>query len=192
MAACGTCGFANDDACTVLRELWRAADGDLLTLRRATGRWPRSARAAGAGLVRSSRTGRDGDRRRPGGSGAASALLFVDLENFTALAEHLDPEEVRGIQARYFEVARGVIASQWRHDREVHRRRRDGRLGRAGRPRGRRGASRRGGSRDRRRGRPPRRYRVRRRAFGLGPPSRPARRRSPSALQGRARSPATS
>ena len=39
------------------------------------------------------------------------SVLFVDLEGFTALAERLDPEEVRAIQARYFELARAVIAA---------------------------------------------------------------------------------
>ncbi len=38
------------------------------------------------------------------------SVLFVDLENFTGLAESLDPEEVRNIQSRYFEIARSVIA----------------------------------------------------------------------------------
>ena len=38
------------------------------------------------------------------------SVLFVDLENFTALAESLDPEEVRTIQSRYFEVARSTVA----------------------------------------------------------------------------------
>ena len=38
------------------------------------------------------------------------SVLFVDLENFTGLAESLDPEDVRSLQARYFETARSVIA----------------------------------------------------------------------------------
>jgi class 3 adenylate cyclase/tetratricopeptide (TPR) repeat protein len=38
------------------------------------------------------------------------SVLFVDLENFTPLAESLDPEEVRTIQSRYFEVARSTVA----------------------------------------------------------------------------------
>jgi len=38
------------------------------------------------------------------------SVLFVDLEDFTALAESLDPEDVRNLQARYFEVARSVVA----------------------------------------------------------------------------------
>ena len=39
------------------------------------------------------------------------SVLFVDLVDFTALAESLDPEEVRTIQSRYFEVARSVVAT---------------------------------------------------------------------------------
>ena len=39
------------------------------------------------------------------------SVLFVDLENFSSLAEHLDPEEVRTVQSRYFEVARSIVAS---------------------------------------------------------------------------------
>ena len=53
--------------------------------------------------------------RRPDGIGPSAerrrvSVLFVDLENFTALAESLDPEEVRTIQSRYFEVARSIVA----------------------------------------------------------------------------------
>jgi class 3 adenylate cyclase len=39
------------------------------------------------------------------------SVLFVDLENFTALAESMDPEDVRAIQSRYFDVARTVVAT---------------------------------------------------------------------------------
>ncbi len=38
------------------------------------------------------------------------SVLFADLENFTGLVESLDPEEVRAIQSRYFEVARATVA----------------------------------------------------------------------------------
>ena len=38
------------------------------------------------------------------------SVLFVDLEDFTGLAESLDPEDVRNLQARYFEAARSVVA----------------------------------------------------------------------------------
>ena len=39
------------------------------------------------------------------------SVLFVDLVDFTALAETMDPEEVRSVQARYFEVARSIVAT---------------------------------------------------------------------------------
>lgn len=39
------------------------------------------------------------------------SVLFVDLVNFTPLAESMDPEEVRSVQSRYFEVARSVVAT---------------------------------------------------------------------------------
>ncbi len=39
------------------------------------------------------------------------SVLFVDLENFTSLAEKLDPEAVRTIQSRYFEAARSAVAA---------------------------------------------------------------------------------
>jgi class 3 adenylate cyclase len=38
------------------------------------------------------------------------SVLFCDLENFTGLAESLDPEEVRDILSRYFEAAREIVA----------------------------------------------------------------------------------
>jgi class 3 adenylate cyclase/tetratricopeptide (TPR) repeat protein len=39
------------------------------------------------------------------------SILFVDVEDFTGLAEHLDPEEMRTVQSRYFEAARSVVAT---------------------------------------------------------------------------------
>lgn len=39
------------------------------------------------------------------------SILFADLENFTTLAESLDPEEVRAVQSRYFEVARAAVTT---------------------------------------------------------------------------------
>jgi class 3 adenylate cyclase/tetratricopeptide (TPR) repeat protein len=38
------------------------------------------------------------------------SVLFVDLVGFTTLSEHLDPEDVREIQSRYFEMARSSIS----------------------------------------------------------------------------------
>ena len=46
------------------------------------------------------------------------SVLFVDLENFTGLAESLDPEEVRRVQSRYFEAARAVVAA---HDGTIEK-----------------------------------------------------------------------
>ena len=110
MAACGTCGFANDDAARFcgscgapLTATCSRCDAPLASgLRFCTACGepvpsavsPPAEAEVGAGPA---------ERRRV-------SVLFVDLENFTALAEHLDPEEVRGVQARYFEVARGVVA----------------------------------------------------------------------------------
>ena len=39
------------------------------------------------------------------------SVLFVDLAGFTSLAEKMDPEDVRRVQSRYFEVARSVVAT---------------------------------------------------------------------------------
>ena len=39
------------------------------------------------------------------------SVLFVDLAGFTSLAESMDPEDVRRVQSRYFEVARAVVAT---------------------------------------------------------------------------------
>jgi class 3 adenylate cyclase/tetratricopeptide (TPR) repeat protein len=54
--------------------------------------------------------GRESDLAAPPAERRRVSVLFVDLENFTALAESLDPEEVRTIQSRYFEVARSIVA----------------------------------------------------------------------------------
>ena len=92
------------------------------------------------------------------------SVLFVDLVGFTSLSEGRDAEEVRELLGRYFESARTIVDRYAGHRREVHRRRRDGGLGRAGRPRGRRRAG-----RSRRPGDPRRGGGVRRRGRGAGP-----------------------
>src|SRR6185437_3620871 len=38
-------------------------------------------------------------------------VVFLDLVDYTPLAEHLDPEETRDLQARFFEVVAGRIAA---------------------------------------------------------------------------------
>ncbi len=62
-----------------------------------------------AGLAHTSSDRAAGDRWQPSERRLVS-VLFVDLADFTALAEPLDPEEVRNLQARYFEAARSVVA----------------------------------------------------------------------------------
>src|SRR5690606_10422532 len=37
------------------------------------------------------------------------SILFLDLEDFTTIAESLDPEELRALQSRYFETARSLV-----------------------------------------------------------------------------------
>jgi class 3 adenylate cyclase len=39
------------------------------------------------------------------------SVLFCDLVDFTGMAERLDPEEVRDILSRYFDAARGIVAT---------------------------------------------------------------------------------
>src|SRR6185369_8090901 len=39
------------------------------------------------------------------------SVLFADLVGFTALAQDRDPEAVRELLTRYFEMARGVVES---------------------------------------------------------------------------------
>ncbi len=69
-----------------------------------------------------------------------TSVLFGDLVGFTSLSEVRDPEEVRELLGRYFDTARGDRGPLRRHDREVHRGRGDGGVGRADRARGRRRA----------------------------------------------------
>ncbi|HEY8171118.1 MAG TPA: AAA family ATPase [Candidatus Limnocylindria bacterium] len=67
--------------------------------------------AGGPGPSSASGEGSPAERRR-------ISVLFVDLEDFTTIAESLDPEEVRRVQSRYFEVARSVIAG---HDGTIEK-----------------------------------------------------------------------
>ena len=70
-------------------------------------------------------------------SARSSPSLFADLVGFTARAEQLDPEDVRAMLAPLPRAARARARAPRRHRREVHRRRGDGGLRRAGRARGR-------------------------------------------------------
>ena len=39
------------------------------------------------------------------------SVIFVDLEDFTGIAESMDPEALRQVQSRYFEAARAAVAA---------------------------------------------------------------------------------
>ena len=80
------------------------------------------------------------------------SVLFADLVGFTTLAEGRDAEDTRELLTPLLRSARDVDRPLRRHRREVHRRRGDGRVGRADRPRGRRRAGRAGRARAGRRG----------------------------------------
>ena len=74
---------------------------------------PRSARgcASARAAARTSAASSEPSGWRPGRPSAGGCPFFVDLENFTSLAEKLDPEAVRTIQSRYFEAARSAVAA---------------------------------------------------------------------------------
>ena len=61
-------------------------------------------------------------------------ILFADLVGFTPFAEERDAEDVRDTLTRYFEHRFGGHRPVRRHGREVHRRCRDGGLGRTDGP----------------------------------------------------------
>ena len=60
-------------------------------------------------------------------------VLFCDVTGSTALGERLDPETLRGADGALLRAMRGDRRAPRRHGREVHRRRGDGRVRRAGR-----------------------------------------------------------
>ena len=116
-------------------------------------------------------------------------VLFADLVGFTARSEQLDPEDVRAMLSPLLRAAAGRARAPRRHGREVHRRRGDGRLRRAGRARGRPGARGARGAGDPRLGR-----RGAARAAGAhraSPPARRSSRSAPGPARARAWRPAT-
>ena len=57
-------------------------------------------------------------------------IVFGDMAGSTAIGERLDPEALRRVRDRgYFDAMTAVDRATRRHGREVHRRRRHGRLG---------------------------------------------------------------
>ena len=67
-------------------------------------------------------------------------VLFCDVTGSTALGESLDPEALRALLARYFERMKAIVERHGGTRGEVHRRRGDGGVRRAGGARGRRAA----------------------------------------------------
>ena len=141
-AACPSCGAPFDPGDAFCGECGTPLGGSQATTRDGRGR---EQRHRGPGRRR-----RPPAARSP--SGGSSSVLFADLVGFTPFAEERDAEDVRDTLTRYFEIASRGHRPLRRHGREVHRRRGDGGVGRADRPRGRRRASRPGRPRPGRRG----------------------------------------
>ncbi len=92
-AVCGACGAANPAAAKFCGE----CGGRLGTPPAVT------PAGIGTGAVPGSTTAPAVAERR------VVSVLFADVVGFTALAEHRDPEEVRELLSRYFDLARGVV-----------------------------------------------------------------------------------
>ncbi len=125
---CGIVWVVEPSGATVLRQLRDA-----------------SSAAEAPGQPGSKDAGSDEARSTPTTERRLVSVLFADLVGFTTLSESRDPEEVRELLSRYFDTCRAADRALRRHGREVHRRRRDGRVGFPGRARGRRRAGRPGG-----------------------------------------------
>jgi class 3 adenylate cyclase/tetratricopeptide (TPR) repeat protein len=67
--------------------------------------------SCGAPVASSSEVAAEPAAEAPAAERRHVSVLFVDLAGFTSLAERMDPEDVRRIQSRYFEVARSVVAT---------------------------------------------------------------------------------
>ena len=126
-AGCPTCGYVNLPNAKFCSECATRLQPGTPALRAAAGREeaPDSPSAPLPGLA------------DPTAERRLVTVLFADLVGFTSFAEGRDAEEVRELQARYFGPSRRY-RPLWRQDREVHRRRGHGPLGRAARVRGRR------------------------------------------------------
>ena len=72
----------------------------------------------------------DGNGARLGGAIRPMSVMFIDLAGFTGLSERLG-DRIIPLLSRYLDVRLGADSGHRRHDRQVHRRCRDGVLGRA-------------------------------------------------------------
>ena len=99
------------------------------------------ARDAGAQQLRAvlhAATGQADRRRRPrpsrlGGDKRTVAVLFSDIRGFTALSETMNPDDMAQPADRVLHRDGGLRVPARRHAGQVHRRRRDGAVGRADR-----------------------------------------------------------
>lgn len=92
---CGTCGAPLSPSCP---RCGAPTSSDL-----------RFCTACGLELAPATRSHEPDPALEPSAERRRVSVLFVDLAGFTALAERLDPEEVRAVQSRYFEAARSLI-----------------------------------------------------------------------------------
>ena len=112
-----------------------AADRDRESFRARSATWrrgsPRSGKYIPADLVR--RLISDGNGARLGGAVRSMSVMFIDLAGFTGMSERLG-DRIIPLLSRYFDAVSVQIQEPGRHHRQIHRRRRDGVLGRARRP----------------------------------------------------------
>ena len=76
---------------------------------------------------------REGIEPRPGGSIKPLTVLFADIAGFTGLSERLG-DRIVPLLSSYLDAMSREVSQPRRHHRQVHRRRRDGVLGRAREP----------------------------------------------------------
>ena len=145
MSSCGTCGeplgtderFCGECGSPVAQRC--QACGSPLTPGK---KFCTACGAAAGGCWRATRAGSGpGDRRRRGAPRRLGDLLRPGGLH-VADPESPGARHRAGLLSGYFDDARAIISRQRRDDREVHRRRRDGRVGGAGRARERRRTSR--------------------------------------------------
>ena len=72
----------------------------------------------------------DGNGARLGGAVRPMSVMFIDLAGFTGMSERLG-DRIIPLLSRYFDMRLGADSEPGRHHRQVHRRCRDGVLGRA-------------------------------------------------------------
>ena len=108
---CAACGFANAEAARFCGSCGRPLPTTCPRCHEPVAAGLRFCTSCGETVADTTRPEPDAQPDRFIAERRRVSVLFVDLEAFTTLAEFLDPEEVRSLQSRYFEVARSVVAS---------------------------------------------------------------------------------